>query len=72
MGSPIALSIDKVLISTNLIMGLIMSVIVSDSNARERLPAYYTASIGNRNLILNNFWGKKDEVYKIAYDANVK
>lgn len=62
----------KVLISTNLILALIMSVIVSNSNAREKLPTYYTASIGNRNLILNNFWGKKDELYKIVYDANVK
>jgi hypothetical protein len=62
----------KILISTNIIMALIMSVIASEPNAREKLPICYTATIDNRNLILNDFWGKKEELYKITYEVNVK
>lgn len=60
----------KMLLSRNLILALILSVVASRANVNERLPEGYSIGTGKTRIDLNNFWGKKDELFKLAWERN--
>jgi hypothetical protein len=60
----------KVLISANLIWAMILAVIGSEVNVNESLPELYTASIGEKTIKLNDFWGKKENIYNLVKNHN--
>lgn len=64
----------KVIIPLNLIWAMILAVIGSKVNANERLPEHYSVTIGTirrtLKLRLNEFWGKKEEIFELVRQHN--
>ena len=60
----------KFLISFNFIIAMIMAVVGSEVNVNQRIPDGYSIGIGNTRIDLNDFWGKRDDIYHIAREHN--
>jgi hypothetical protein len=60
----------KVIISEKLIWALILAVIGATTNKDEMLPNYYTASIEETTLKINELWGEKETIYNLVVNHN--
>lgn len=60
----------KVVIADKIIWALIYVVIGAHVNQSEKLPDYYTATIGETTLKLNELWGDKDKIYNVVVEHN--
>ena len=55
-----------IILPINMIWAIILAIVGSEVNAKERLLAYSTISIGKTTIRLNELWGKKKKIYMIA------
>jgi hypothetical protein len=67
----IGVTIDgKVIFSKKLIWGMILSVIGAPVNKDEIIPDFYTTSIKQITLKLNELWGEKEKIYNLVVEHN--